>query len=193
MKKTMFSLSVATLMAMANTGMVFAAGTNLDVNFTANVVETTCDMKLEGGEGNGDKQTLTIGDSNGQVRFEDITAGTATGNFKIAIIECPASLSSLKTTIRGTAASYLPTSIKNSISPDSGGGANYTGVSISRASAPTDWFTPNSTVDAERLVWSQTEIDSKEVALVATLRETVAGKLTVGDFQATATFEFNYE
>ncbi|HAE2267804.1 TPA_asm: fimbrial protein [Salmonella enterica subsp. salamae serovar 60:g,m,t:z6] len=192
MKKTMFSLSVATLMAIASSGTALAAGTNLDVKFTANVVETTCDMKLVGGEGNDGKQTLTIGGSNGQVRVEDITAGTATGNFKIAIVECPASLSSLKTTIKGTEAGYLPTSIKNSISPDTGG-SNYAGVSISRASAPTNWFTPNSTVDAERLVWSQAEIDSKEVALVATLRETVAGKLTVGDFLAVATFEFNYE
>ncbi|MGM8372852.1 fimbrial protein, partial [Enterobacter hormaechei subsp. steigerwaltii] len=46
---------------------------------------------------------------------------------------------------------------------------------------------------AKRLVWSATEIQNKEVPLVATIRETKVNSMTVGDFEATATFEFSYE
>ncbi|MEP9158313.1 hypothetical protein ABKU48_15840, partial [Enterobacter hormaechei] len=45
----------------------------------------------------------------------------------------------------------------------------------------------------KRLVWSATEIQNKEVPLVATIRETKVNSMTVGDFEATATFEFSYE
>ncbi|MCM7906215.1 hypothetical protein M8T31_24070, partial [Enterobacter hormaechei] len=48
-------------------------------------------------------------------------------------------------------------------------------------------------LSAKRLVWSATEIQNKEVPLVATIRETKVNSMTVGDFEATATFEFSYE
>ncbi|MDF3798543.1 fimbrial protein, partial [Enterobacter hormaechei] len=70
---------------------------------------------------------------------------------------------------------------------------DYAAVEIARASSPTAPFTINSTVDAERLVWTSTEIQNKEVPLVATMRETQANKMSLGDFQAVATFEFSYE
>lgn len=59
-----------------------AAAADLNVNFTANIRETTCDMKLVGGTGSDTQQTLTIG-NNGQVRLDDVKAGTANANFKI--------------------------------------------------------------------------------------------------------------
>lgn len=191
MKKNHFSLSVITMTMLALSGSALADGTSLDVNFIANIRETTCDMKLVGGTGSDIKQTLTIG-NNGQVRIDDVKAGTASAEFKIVIVECPASLKSLKTTLKGDADGYLPTYIKNAIAP-ANGGANYAGVEFARTSAQTAPFKINSTADSERLVWTADEISKKEVPLIATLRETQTNKMTTGDFEAVATFEFSYE
>ncbi|VEA09001.1 fimbrial protein [Salmonella enterica subsp. enterica serovar Sanjuan] len=57
MKKT--SLSVLLLVALSSQAM--AASTNLDVTFTATLRETTCDMAIEGGTGNGQSNTIPIG------------------------------------------------------------------------------------------------------------------------------------
>ena len=190
MKKNL-KLSVVAMTMLALSGSALANGTNLDVNFTANIRETTCDMKLVGGTGSDTQQTLTIG-SNSQVRIDDVKAGTANANFKIVIVECPASLTSLKTTVKGSPSGYLTTGLVNQITKAIGG-ADYSAVEISRADTPLAPFTINSTVDTERLVWTATEIQNKEVPLVATLRETQTNKMTIGDFQAVATFEFSYE
>lgn len=186
MKKNL-KLSVVAMTMLALSGSALANGTNLDVNFTANIRETTCDMKLVGGTGS----ALTIG-SNSQVRIDDVKAGTANANFKIVIVECPASLTSLKTTVKGSPSGYLTTGLVNQITK-ANGGADYSAVEIARADTPLAPFTINSTVDTERLVWTATEIQNKEVPLVATLRETQTNKMTIGDFQAVATFEFSYE
>ena len=189
MKKNLFSLSIVATTMLALSGSALAEGTNLDVNFTANIRETTCDMKLVGGTGSDTQQTLTIG-NNGQVRIDDVKAGTANANFKIVIVECPSSLASLKTTVKGKKSGYLPSGIINQAAP---GAADYASVEIARASTPEAPFVVNSKEDAERLVWSPTEIQNKEVPLVATLRETQLNKMTIGEFQAVATFEFSYE
>lgn len=191
MKKNLFSLSIVATTMLALSGSALAEGTNLDVNFTANIRETTCDMKLVGGTGSDTQQTLTIG-NNGQVRIDDVKAGTANANFKIVIVECPAFLTSLKTTVKGTASGILPTGLTNQITGPNGG-SDYAAVEIARESTPTAPFTINSTTDTQRLVWTPTEIENKEVPLVATLRETKANSMTIGDFQAVATFEFSYE
>lgn len=190
MKKNLFSLSAIALTMLTSSGSALAEGTNLDVNFTANIRETTCDMKLVGGEGTDTKQTLKIG--GGQVRLDEVKAGTAKANFKIAMVECPSSLTGLKTTVKGTQSADLTSGLANSIAKASGG-ADYSAIEIARADTPSAPFIINSTVDTERLVWSATEIQNKEVALVATLRETKANNMTIGDFLTTATFEFTYE
>jgi len=189
-EKNLYSLSAVAMTMLALSGAALAEGTNLDVNFTANIRETTCDMKLVGGEGSDTQQTLKIG--GGQVRLDDVKAGTANANFKIVIVECPASLTSLKTTVSGTRSGYLFSGLVNSILKTAGG-ADYSAVEIARASTPDAPFIINSKDDSERLVWTPTEIQNKEVQLVATLRETKANSMTVGDFQAVATFEFSYE
>jgi len=189
MKKQRCGYSLIALAMLAMTGS--AAATDLNVNFTANIRETTCDMKLVGGEGSDTQQTLTIG-TNGQVRLDDVKAGTANAAFKIVMVECPASLTSLKTTVKGTASGILPTGLTNQITGPNGG-SDYAAVEIARESAPTAPFTINSNTDSQRLVWTSTEIENKEVPLVATLRETKANSMTIGDFQAVATFEFSYE
>ena len=192
MKKNLLGLSVIAMTTLAMSGTAISAGSDINVNFTANIRETTCDMKLVGGTGSDTQQTLKIGDSNGQVRLESVVAGTATAKFKIAIVECPVSLQSLKTTVKGTPASAMLTGLVNQITP-ANGGANWAAVTVARESKPEAPFKINSTTDAERLVWTATEITNKEVPLVATLRETSAGKMTIGTFQAVATFEFTYE
>ncbi|HCR1861239.1 TPA: fimbrial protein [Enterobacter hormaechei subsp. steigerwaltii] len=189
MKKQCCGYSLIALAILAMTGS--ASATDLDVNFTANIRETTCDMKLVGGEGFDTQQSLTLG-NNGQVRLDDVKAGTANANFKIVMVECPASLTSLKTTIKGSQAGYLHSGLVNQILP-ADGGANYAATEIARASTPNAPFIVNSKVDAERLIWSTTEIQNKEVSLVATLRETQTNKMTIGDFLTVATFEFSYE
>ena len=181
-----------TLVALAIIAMVgSASATDLNVNFTANIRETTCDMKLVGGTGSDKQQTLILG-NNGQVRLDDVKAGTAKANFKIVMVECPSSLTSLKTTLKGTPSGYLSSGLVNQILKASGG-ADYSAAEIARADTPNAPFIINSKVDTERLVWSPTEIQNKEVSLVATLRETQENKMTLGDFQTVATFEFSYE
>ncbi|MDF3737138.1 fimbrial protein, partial [Enterobacter hormaechei] len=87
---------------------------------------------------------------------------------------------------------YLMSGLVNQIAK-ANGGADYSAAEIARADAPDAPFIVNSKDDAERLVWSPSEIQNKEVNLVATLRETKANSMTIGDFQAVATFEFSYE
>ncbi|CAH3709487.1 P pilus assembly protein%2C pilin FimA [Enterobacter hormaechei] len=189
MKKQRCGYSLIALAMLAMTG--HAAATDLNVNFTANIRETTCDMKLVGGEGSDTQQTLTLG-TNGQVRLDDVKAGTANAAFKIVMVECPASLTSLKTTVKGTKSGYLASGLVNQIAKTNGG-ADFSAAEIARADAPDAPFIVNSTLDAERLVWSPSEIQNKEVNLVATLRETKENSMTIGDFQSVATFEFSYE
>ncbi|MEG5694796.1 fimbrial protein [Enterobacter quasihormaechei] len=188
MKKQHCGYSLIALSLLAMSGA--AAATDLNVNFTANIRETTCDMKLVGGEGSNTAQTLTLG-NNGQARIDDIRAGNVTAKFKIAIIDCPSSLRTLKTTVKGSPASYLKTGLVNQLK--GAGFANYSAVEIARESASTAPFTVNSTDDSKRLVWTQEEITNKEVPLIATLRETSANELTIGQFQTVGTFEFTYE
>lgn len=189
MKKQHCGYSLIALSLLAMSGAV--AATDLNVNFTANIRETTCDMKLVGGEGSNTAQTLTLG-NNGQARIDDIRAGNVTAKFKIAIIDCPSSLRTLKTTVKGSPAGYLKTGLVNQL-PVEAGNANYSAVEIARESAPTAPFTINSTDDSKRLVWTEEEITNKEVPLIAILRETYADRLTIGQFQTVGTFEFTYE
>lgn len=181
-----YSLIALAMLTMAGT----AAAIDLNVNFTANIRETTCDMKLVGGSGSDTKQTLTLG-SNGQVRIDDVRARNVSATFKIAMVECPSSLKSLKTTIQGKKGSYSSTGLVNQLIAS--GGANFSAVEIARESAPDKPFDINSTVDAKRLVWTPEEIANKEVQLIATMFETQANQLTIGDFQTVATFQFTYE
>ncbi|ELA4571398.1 fimbrial protein [Salmonella enterica] len=196
MKKMLFSLPIAAAVAMAAIpGSALANDATLDATLTATIVDTTCNMKLSGGLGDATKQTLTItvpGAVNFYVPVTDAQAGKAASTFKIQIVECPPSLTSLKTTIKGIPSDTLKTALANQIA-EADGGAKATALEIARSTTTTAPFVINSTVDAERLVWTKTEIDKKEVSLTATLRETKAGEMTIGQFKTVATFEFSYE
>lgn len=166
--------------------------TSVDVTFTANIRETTCDMTIEGGTGDGTSNTIPIG-SNGKLGLNKITSGdsAAQTDFKLKITECPSSLQSLKTTVQGTPSAIVKTAIVNGLS--SSDAASYIGVTIARSNAPDNAFVINSTTDTERLVWTSSEISSKQVQLIAKLVETTAGKGTTGPFSALATFNFTYQ
>ena len=187
MKKT--SLCAVVLLALSAQAM--AGSTNLDVTFTATLRETTCDMAIEGGTGNGQNNTIPIGTA-GKTSLADITtaADTASATFKLKIVACPSSLAGLKTTITGTQSADMVTAIANAASATP---ATNMGVSIARASASTAPFTINSTEDAKRLVWTGGEISGKEVPLIARLVETKTGEATTGNFSARATFNFEYQ
>lgn len=193
MKKSLLGLSMTAFAVLASMGSAQATdGADITVDFTANIRETTCDMKLSGGVGSDTQQTLTLGGSKGEVRLNDVKSGNVSADFKLMIVECPSSLTSLKTTIKGQASTDLATGFVNQISKDSGG-ADYAAIEIARESTPDAPFTPNATADAQRLVWTSEEINNKELPLVATLRETKANQMTTGSFQTVATFEFTYE
>lgn len=54
--------------------MALSLGTyadNLDITFTANIRDTTCDMKIEGGSGDGSSNVIPIG-TDGKVRLDYI-------------------------------------------------------------------------------------------------------------------------
>lgn len=168
--------------------------TSLDVTFTATLRETTCDMAIEGGSGNGQNNTIPIG-TNGTVSLDKILSGdsSAQATFKLKITDCPASLQSLKTTISGTKSGYSDKIIVNGAGASSADAASYLGITIARTSATDAPFSINSSSDSDRLVWTSQEISNKEVPLVATLVETSTGKGTTGSFSALATFNFTYE
>ncbi|MBS0968419.1 MULTISPECIES: fimbrial protein [Yersiniaceae] len=171
-----------------------AQAQDVPIVFKANIVETTCTMKVTGGTGDGQNNTLKIG-VGGKVGLDKLIAGdqvTTTAAFSLDIVECPGSLQKLKTSVNGSV-SEIPTGIKNNIAQGDGG-AQFIGVSIARTSAPDKPFKINSTTDAERLVWTETEIkQDKKVNLTARLTETQANMATTGQFSALATFAFTYE
>lgn len=175
-----------------NINMTPTFAQNVNVTFSANIIETTCEMRLEGGSGNGINNTIPVG-SGGKVGLDKIIAGdnAATATFKIKIVECPAGVTSIKTTIRGTPSSYVNTLITNGVAGE--GASSFLGVSIARASASNQPFVINSTNDSQRLNWSSAEINAKEVTLISRLQETQSNKGTTGNFSAVATFNFNYE
>ncbi|EAB6844147.1 TPA: fimbrial protein [Salmonella enterica subsp. salamae serovar 16:m,t:e,n,x] len=198
MKKTLLSLPIAAAVAMAAIPESALAGdATLDATLTATIVDTTCDMKLSGGiGGDATEQTINIivpGRVNTYVPVTDAQAGKAASTFKIKIVECPPSMTSLKTTIKGTVSDTSNTALANQIA-ETDGGAKGAALEIARSTTTTAPFVINSTVDDERLVWTEDEIKkAKEVSLTATLRETKAGEMTIGHFKTVVTFEFSYE
>lgn len=189
-------MSLKQLYLLGCSGILFATtlpgqATSLDVTFTANLRETTCDMAIEGGSGDGQNNTIPIG-SGGIVGLDKVLNGdsSAQATFRLKITECPASLQSLKTTISGSKGDSDTVIINGATATDA---ASNLGITIARVSATDAPFVVNASSDAGRLVWSSQEIGNKEVPLVATLVETQSGKGTTGTFSALATFNFTYE
>ncbi|PLR39491.1 fimbrial protein [Chimaeribacter coloradensis] len=191
MTKRRMACRAAPLVLLVSGGL--AQAQNVDITFKANIVETTCTMKLTGGSGDGLNNTLQIGPG-GKVGLDKLLAGdqSATATFSLDVVECPSSLDSLKTTVNGSNSNIVPSAIKNGVAK-ADGGADYVGVTIARSSDLDNPFKINSLNDNERLVWTASEIQAKKVNLTARLVETDASRVTPGQFRATATFAFTYE
>jgi len=191
MKKIRLTTLLSALLMLIGGSQARAAGTSLDVTFTATLREVTCDMRIEGGTGDGTDNTIPVG-TDGKINVVDIINGAdaATTQFKLKIIECPNSLVTLKTTITGAASSYVKTAIANSATTSK---ADYIGITLARVSAPDTPFEINETDDSKSLIWTATEIANLEVPLIARLVETQSGQATAGNFSAVATFNFEYQ
>lgn len=165
----------------------------LDLNFIANIKTSTCDMALQGGTLNGgDNYTFTIG-NNGKVSATDIVNGldSATTDFSINIVDCAPEISKINVSVGGTPVSGMNTALLNSLAGSDGGAENI-GLTIARQSAPDVPFTINSSAESGGIVWTQDEIESGSVPLIARLVST-ADKISAGNFSTIATFNFTYE
>ncbi|EDI1752699.1 fimbrial protein [Salmonella enterica] len=166
---------------------------NLDLDFIANIKISTCDMTLLGGKSTGgNNYTFTIG-NNGKVGAMDIInhLDSASTDFSIGIVNCAPEISKINVSIGGAAVSGMTTALVNSLAGSDGGAKNI-GLTIARQTAPDTPFTINSTADDGGLVWTQDEIHSGTVPLIARLIST-SDKISAGNFSAIATFNFTYE
>ena len=167
-----------------------ACADNINVDFTATILETTCAMKLQGGTGSDAYKTLTIG-TGGLISLDKIVLRdpSASASFSIIAQNCSAGTSKISTKITATASGVA----LKLIVPASGSSSttNFIGVGIYRASASdASMFTLNSD---GALVWTASELTAGKVDLIVALRETQSGSGTPGIFNATATFSFSYE
>lgn len=164
---------------------------NINVDFTATVLATTCSMSitaLDGSNISGDATsgyTLNIGD----VGMDKIVKKSAESqkNFKIVAKDCSASLTKITTTLASStdASGNL---IKNqSTATDA---ATNIGMGFKRKSTSDEtYFTPGS----GSFSWTSDERAANEVEMTVALRELTDGTGTMGTFSSTATFNFTYQ
>ncbi len=165
-----------------------STATDLNVDFTATVLATTCTIAIEqdGGpvvtNGGNDEYSLIIPD----VGLDKVVTAdpAAEANFKLVATGCSNGLSKIYTKLTGTTISG------KLIVNEANSGAAGIGMGIKRrGTADSTFFTPNNT---DRFEWSSDEKTSG-VPLTVALRETTVGAGRTGTFQAKATFNFIYE
>ena len=181
----------ALLLGLLVSSPALIAGTELNVTFTGTLRDVTCDIKIEGGTGDGANNTIPIG-VDGKINVMDIINGSSAAgvHFKLKIIDCPNALTVIKTRVAGTASGYVNTALISTAATDP---AEYVGLTIARASAPDAPFEINSTDDSKSLIWTYEEFSNMEVSLIARLIETKPGYARAGNFSAVATFNFEYQ
>ena len=158
---------------------VFA--TDINVEFTATVKATTCNITLTGNNVTND------GNNNYTLRIPkmglDKIANKTTesqADFKLVASGCSSGISWIDTTLTGNASSSSP----KLIIPQSGDSSSTTS-NIGMG------FKPNS---AEKIRWSTDEMQpDKGLEMTVALRETDAGQGVPGNFRALATFNFIYQ
>lgn len=180
-----------TLAALALSTSAMAAEVN--IKFTADIVQPTCDIKLEG---TGTSATgtnaykLVIPD----IRLDQLRAKSSEteGKFKLTTNNtCSGNPSKITTKINGNKTGYP----MNLVVPDvNGNGSNgltsNVGVGFRRAATTTDsFFGVKNDQDIE---WTSTEI-TNGLELAAVMRETQVDAGSVGNFSAKVTFSFTYE
>ncbi|EEE2001258.1 fimbrial protein [Salmonella enterica subsp. enterica serovar Kotte] len=160
---------------------------DLNVDFTATVLETTCNITLsEDGTAianNGtDKYALTIPD----VGLDKIAKAdpAAQANFKLVASGCSAGIGSIVTKLSG--ATISGNLIKNAATSNA---ATNIGMGIKRkGDADSAFITPNNT---SSISWTADEI-ANGLPMTVALRETTSGTGGIGSFTAKATFNFTY-
>ncbi|POP41590.1 fimbrial protein [Superficieibacter electus] len=164
---------------------------DLNVDFTANVLATTCSMSIASLDGStvtgnaASGYTLSFGD----VGMDKIALKSAESekNFKFVANECSASLTNISTKL-ASSQSASGNYIKNeSTATDA---ATNVGMGFKRKSTSGDtWLTPGS----GQIDWTQAERDASTVEMTVALRELTDGAGTMGAFSAKATFDFTYQ
>lgn len=167
-----------------------AVAQNLTVNFDATIQEPTCNVFIAAsadGSGAGSSAEIKFN----AVQLDKILNKDASARqvFSLKMDSCSAGLTRLVTTMKTSATLMNNQAIGNSLSGT--GSAQNIGVTLARENAPDALFTLNSTTDAQRLVWSSTEMAAQVVALRATLVADAGA--TLGSYSGTATFETTYE
>lgn len=187
MKMKYISVQISVLVMALSAATVFAQDVAID--FTATILVPSCDIRINGGTG--DNNTIAIGNG-GKTSLDKILAGDSSAStpFSLEIISCSGPVSSLQTTINASQSATVSSAIDNDYSADDS--APFTGVQISRASGGKP-FVINSTSDAERLVWTASEISNKRVDLKAQLISTDPAQSAPGIYRSSAQFVITYE
>ncbi|TGC20553.1 MULTISPECIES: fimbrial protein [unclassified Escherichia] len=165
------------------------AADGLDVDFTANILATTCTITIvqDGGPkvnaDGGDNYSLTIA----SVGLDKIVTGNtlAQANFKLVASGCSSGYQKIYTKLSG--ASISGKLIKNEATTSAAANIGM-GIKL-RDTADSAFITPNNTFSIE---WSA-DNKANGLPLTVALRETTAGMGNTGTFRAKATFNFTYE
>ncbi|EBY0372544.1 fimbrial protein [Salmonella enterica] len=179
------ALALATLFPLAS------QAEDINVDFTATVVATTCSMSiasLDGSSISGDATSgykLTVGN----VGLDKIVNKTAESqkNFKFVASGCSASLSKITTTL-ASSSSASGSYIKNESAASDA--ATNVGMGFKKKNTTGEsWLTPGTgTFD-----WTADERQANAVEMTVGLRELTEGASTIGPFSAKATFNFTYQ
>ncbi|EEL3760542.1 fimbrial protein [Salmonella enterica] len=182
------------LLAASVLAMIFpltSQAEDINVDFTATVLATTCSMSiaaLDGSNVSGDATsgyTLNVGD----VGLDKIIKKSAESqkNFKFVAKDCSAALTKIITAL-GSSADASGNFIKNQSAASDA--ASNIGMGFKRKSTTDEtYFTPGS----GSITWTDDERTANEVEMTVALRELTDGAGTMGAFSSTATFNFTYQ
>lgn len=163
----------------------------INVDFTATVLATTCSMSiaaLDGSTITGDATsgyTLDMGD----ISMDKVIKKTPESqkNFKFVASECSAEMTKITTTL-ATSSSASGAYIKNE-SAESGAAINV-GVGFKQKNTTGEtWLQPGT----GKFDWSEAQRTANEAEMTVALRELTEGAGTTGAFSAKATFNFTYQ
>lgn len=168
--------------------------TSTSLTVSANIIATTCEMKLVGTNNSPTNITISSGTNDGGVfGADELAAGKVFTDFSLEIIEC-SSGATIKTSVTGTPLAEDNHYLKSpNSSPTS---STNVGASISRVSAPVSNFVINPVNDSDKILWTADEIASKKLALRVTLKDLLAdGSVSqyTGTFSTQAVFSFEYQ
>lgn len=189
-KMTPYKLTI--LMGILFSPSVFA--TDINVDFTATVKATTCNITLTALNGS---SVTDDGNDNYTLRIPNIgldkivnKTAEAQADFKLVASGCSGGISWIDTTLSGNKSGSAPKLIAP-LSSDTSSTTSYIGMGIKKINTDDSTFlTPNS---AEKIRWSLTEINTDGLSMTVALRETGAGQGMLGNFRAKATFNFTYQ